>query len=59
MRYKLKPNIQIRIGANHDAVTVDGHTFDRSKMLRAEKNKLARLVVGGLTTGGYFEVRRG
>jgi hypothetical protein len=49
-----KPQITIRLGAGNDDVTVDGHTFDRSKMTRPEKNKLTRMLVGGLTQAGYF-----
>lgn len=52
----MKAQITIRIGANNDDVTVDGRTFDRSKMTRPEKNKLARILIGGLTNTGYFRV---
>ncbi len=51
---QVKPNITIRLGALHNDVTVDGHTFDRSKMTRPEQNKLTRMLVGGLTNAGYF-----
>lgn len=52
------PSIRIRIGALHDSVTVDGTTFDRSRMARPDRNKMTRMVVGALTNVGYFEVLR-
>lgn len=36
--------ITIRLGAAHDTLSVDGKTFDRSKLSRYEKNQLRRLV---------------
>lgn len=36
--------ITIRLGAAHDSLTVDGKTFDRSKLTRPEKNRLRHLV---------------
>lgn len=50
----MKPTITIRLGAANNDVTVDGTTFDRSKMSRPESNKLTRMLVGGLTNAGYF-----
>lgn len=42
-----KLGITIRIGAAYDSVsTDDGTVFDRSRMSRPEKRKLARLVSG-------------
>jgi hypothetical protein len=52
----MKTNITIRLGAAYNDVNVDGHTFDRSKMTKPESNKLTRMLVGGLTNAGYFEV---
>lgn len=43
------PKITIRLGAAHDEVVVDGHTFDRSVMSRADKSKLRRIIVGALS----------
>jgi 3-polyprenyl-4-hydroxybenzoate decarboxylase len=50
------PKITVRIGAAHDSVTVDGTTFDRSRMARPERNKMTRMIVGALTNVGFFEV---
>jgi hypothetical protein len=37
--------ITVRIGAAHDSVTTsDGMTLDRSRMTKADKRKLSRLV---------------
>jgi hypothetical protein len=40
----MRSNITIRIGAAHDDVTVDGVTFDRSRMSKPEKRKLSRMI---------------
>jgi hypothetical protein len=45
---KSKPfSLRIRIGAAHDSVTFNGHTFDRSRMTRDEKRNLRLSVVRG------------
>ena len=56
MRPLKRPSITISIGADRDTVTVDGRTFDRSRMTRPERNKMTRLTVGYLTAAGYFGV---
>lgn len=50
-----KPTVTLRIGAAHYDVTVDGRTFDLSAMKRPARNKLSRLLVGGLESAGYFK----
>ena len=42
-----KPKITIRFGAGVRTVTVDGHTFDRNSLTKAEDNKLRRMVTAG------------
>lgn len=51
----MKPSITISVGADRDTVTVDGRTFDRSKMTRPERNKMTRIIVGSLTNTDYFK----
>ena len=40
--------ITIRIGAAHDEVVIDGHTFDRSKLKRREKDAMRSLILDAL-----------
>lgn len=40
--------ITIRIGAAHDEVVIDGHTFDRSKLSRREKDAMRSLIMDAL-----------
>ena len=56
MKHPKKPSITISIGADRDTVMVDGRTFDRSRMTRPDRNKMTRIIVGSLTTAGYFGV---
>lgn len=35
----------IRLGAAHDEVQIDGHTFDRSALTRHEKSAMRSLIV--------------
>lgn len=35
----------IRYGADHDEVVIDGHTFDRSKLTRHQRNAMTTLIV--------------
>lgn len=35
----------IKMNGGENTVTVDGHTFDRSKMDKSERNKLRRMIV--------------
>jgi hypothetical protein len=50
----MKPSITIKVGALHDTVTVDGVTFDRSKMTGPEKRKLSRMIRSALENTSYF-----
>lgn len=45
----MKPQITIRMGGDHDTVTVDGTVFDRSVMSQSQRNKLTRMLVDGWT----------
>jgi len=54
----MKANIIIKLGANTNSVTVDGHVFDRSTMKQPEQRKLRRMTVAGLKQSGYFEGSR-
>jgi len=38
----------IRIGASHDEVVIDGHTFDRSKLNRHERDAMRSLIMDAL-----------
>jgi len=38
----------IRIGAAHDEVVIDGHTFDRSKLNRHERDAMRSLIMDAL-----------
>jgi len=40
-------SLHLHIGATADSVTINGHTFDRSKMSREQKHDLRRNVVRG------------
>lgn len=40
-------SLRIHIGATADSVTLNGHTFDRSRMDRDEKRNLRTAVVRG------------
>jgi len=40
--------ITIRIGAAHDEVVIDGHTFDRSKLNRHERDAMRSLIMDAL-----------
>ena len=44
----MSPRITIRMGATHDEVIVDGHTFDRSGLNRNQRNAMAALIVDTL-----------
>lgn len=46
----MNSNITIRVGAARDEVTVDGVTFDRSRMSKPEKRKLARMITAAKKT---------
>lgn len=40
--------LTIRIGAAHDEVVIDGHTFDRSGLNRHQRNAMTSLIVEAL-----------
>lgn len=44
----MAPSITIRIGAAHDEVVIDGHTFDRSGLDRNQRRAMAELIVEAL-----------
>lgn len=44
----MAPLITIRIGAAHDEVIIDGHTFDRSGLDRNQRRAMAELIVESL-----------
>lgn len=49
-----KPEISMHFGAAHDDITVDGSTFTRHKLTRADFTSMRRIVVGVLERIGYF-----
>lgn len=49
-----KPSITIRFGASHDDIAVDGNTFTRHKLSRADQGFLRRVVIGALEKSGFF-----
>lgn len=50
--------ITIRIGAAHDEVVIDGHTFDRSKLSRREKDAMRSLIMDALYPRNNRKPRR-
>lgn len=49
-----RPSITIRFGASSDDIAVDGNTFTRHKLSRADQGFLRRVVIGALEKSGYF-----
>lgn len=47
-----KPTITIRLGAAHNDVSVDGHTFDRTGMSRYQRHFLDNKLIDGLIHTG-------
>lgn len=47
-RSRCRPQITIKLGSQNDSVIVDGQEFDRSKLSRAERNTVRRIVVAAL-----------
>jgi hypothetical protein len=48
----------IRLGAAHNSVTIDGHTFDRSGLTRSETREFNRQVVEAYTQANARPKRR-
>jgi hypothetical protein len=43
-----RPQITLRIGAAHDEVVIDGHTFDRSGLDRGQRRTMSELIIEAL-----------
>lgn len=50
-----KPSVVIRMGASNNEVIVNGITFHKNGMTRAEKAQMARMTVAALKRSGFFK----
>lgn len=51
-------NLTIKMNASTDAVTIDGHTFDRSILSPDERATMARMVVDAMVQAGDIKTPR-